>query len=235
MDNRKIGIAIPTYNRPDVTIEAFRNVVYDDRVSEITIVDDCSPEDFIWNLQSNAKNFNKVSVYVNPFNIDCFRNKKTSIFNSVSDWVILFDSDNILSPLYIDRLFAIEKWEPNTIYTPFFAEPHFDFRAYSGLTITKENVAEYIDKPMFETMLNACNYFVNRNEYLRVWDGSVDPVTSDSVYVCLRWLEAGNKIQVVDGLQYYHRVWTESHYQKNVNRTPVGFHQEVLNKLRQLK
>jgi len=235
MNNRTIGIAIPTYNRLDVTVESFRDTLMDERVAEVVLSDDCSDKDLFWHLQNHVKVWDKVKVFRNEINLDCFKNKKKSVELSTQDWLILFDSDNILRADYLHRLFLIENWEPNTIYTPCFAEPHFDFRAYSGLIITKENVAEYIDKPMFETMLNACNYFVNRNEYLRVWDGSVDPVTSDSIYVCLRWLEAGNKIQVVDGLQYYHRVWTESHYQKNVNRTPIGFHQEVLNKLRQLK
>ena len=41
-EDRKISIAIPTYNRSDMTINAFLSVYDDKRVAEIVIVDDVS-------------------------------------------------------------------------------------------------------------------------------------------------------------------------------------------------
>jgi hypothetical protein len=84
-------------------------------------------------------------------------------------------------------------------------------------------------------MLNAMNYFVHRDEYLRVWDGSIDPVTSDSLFQNYNWLKAGNEISVLPELEYEHRVHSGSHYQNNVRRTPRGFHESIIQKLKELR
>lgn len=240
MDNRKIGIAIPTWNRVDVLIESFSNVLSDKRVEQINICDDASDLEIFKQVKSiadvlNSTHNNKITLSRNLTNQDCFRNKMHSLFGVSSDWAILLDSDNVIDTGYIDKLYEFEQWDEDTIYTPCFAEPNFDFRDYSGILISKENIAEFIDKPMFEVMLNASNYFIHKDTWLSVWDDSVNPVTSDSIYVCYKWLEAGNKIKVVNGLHYFHRVWSQSHYQNNVSRTPQGFHEDILNKIRQLK
>jgi len=238
-DKRKIGLAIPTYNREDLLYKSFEYLLADKRVITINISDDNSDIDLFTRVSSWLAYSEKITMTRNSENIGCFMNKRNAaigVNGKCQDWIILMDSDNVFGVDYLDRLYEIDKWEPDTIYTPCFAAPSFDFRAYSGLTISKENVAEYIDRPLFQTMLNACNYFVNRNSYLAldIWNG-IDPVTSDSIFVCLKWLEAGNKIKVVEGLQYFHRVHEGSHYQNNISRTPAGFHESILNQLRDLK
>lgn len=230
----QISIAIPTWERVYETLKSFSDVYDDERISEIVIVDDASSLEKFNELKELCDLMPKVKLYRNVTNQDCYRNKMTAISYATNDWCILLDSDNHIDKLYIDKLFEIKEWNNKTIYTPDFAKPTFDFMAYSGLRITKENVSEWIDKPMFETMLNAANYFVNKNEYLAVWDGSIDPVTSDSIYVCYKWLEAGNVIEVVRGLQYEHRVWSGSHYINNVHRTEKGFHEKILQNLREM-
>jgi len=207
----------------------------DERIKSILVNDDDSELEQFEILKKNCLIFDKVKLCRNLFNIDCSANKMRSIWLSECEYNILLDSDNVIdSKNYIDKIFEYE-WRPDIILTPDFAEPHFDFRSYSGLLITKENVSEYIDKPMFETMLNANNFFVNRDKYLEVYgEDKFDPVTSDSIYFCYKWLASGNKIQVVPGLKYFHRVH-RGHYQENVHRTMPGFHQSILDKLKQLK
>jgi len=109
--------------------------------------------------------------------------------------------------------------------------PHFDFTKYQGIVFSKDNVSKYIDDVTFQTMLNAMNYFVNRDEYLRVWDGSIDPVTSDSIFHNYNWLKAGNSIFVLPGLTYEHRVHEQSHYKNNVRRTPKGLNKNIIEKI----
>lgn len=233
-ETRRISISIPTFNRCDMVMESFMDVYHDERVNEIVIVDDESD----WGLYTDLKNlvelYPKIKLWRNKENRQCYVNKATSLVYSNNDFCILLDSDNKISKDYLDKIFEIEKWEDDTIYTPAFAFPNFDFRQYSGLLITKENIAEYIDKPMFETMCNAANYFVNKNSYLDVWDEHLEPMTSDSIYMISRWLDAGNKVQVVSGLSYFHRVHSGSHYQNYKHLTPDGFHESVLNKLRSM-
>jgi glycosyltransferase involved in cell wall biosynthesis len=234
-DKRTISICIPTYNRVEMTIEAFYDVYEDKRISEIVIVDDASDLEVYEDLKSMTDFFPKVKLYRNLTNQDCYRNKMTAISYATNDWCILLDSDNKIDKTYLDVIFSFPEWPSKTILTPSFAKPTFDFRRYEGLIIGKNNIMSYIDMPLFETCLNACNYFVNRDEYLSVWDSRIDPVTSDSIYLISRWLEGGNNLYIVPSLHYEHKVHEGSHYKNNVHRTPTGFHESILNKLRNLK
>ena len=239
-DNRKISIVIPTFNRFELLFKSFETVYDDDRVKEIVIVDDNSDYGIFELVYIRSLTMPKIKLIRNEKNLDCYANKKEAVFHSQTDWVILLDSDNVISRDYLDALFKIKEWDDTTIYTPEFAAPLFNFKLYAGLLLTKENVSEWVDMPMLSTMLNAANYFVNRDNYLRVWDGSIDPVTSDSIYMVLNWLKSGYKIYVTEELQYYHRVDNHdgeaaSHYQTNVRRTKEGFHDTIINTLRSLK
>lgn len=234
-----ISLCITTYNRTELLFESFKHVIDDSRVSEIVIVDDNSD----WNLYDEIiyvlkeKPISKVKVYRNQSNIDCYRNKREAISKASNEWVIIFDSDNIITKQYINPLekLFIAGLNPKTVYQPSFAKPHFNFTKYESFLIDKSNVGKYMVDATFSTMLNAMNYFVNRDEYLKVWDGSIDPVTSDSIYQNLNWLKAGNNIYVVPGLEYEHRVHEGSHYQNNHRRTPRGFHQRIENELKTLE
>lgn len=234
-DERRISICIPTFNRAEMTIESFLDVYGDDRVGEIIISDDASDLAIYEELKSITDCLPKVKLYRNLTNQDCYFNKATAIGYATNDWAILLDSDNKISADYLDKLYEIPEWCISTIYTPSWANPHFDFRAFEGMTITRKNVAEWIDKPLAEVCLNAANYFVDVYKYLEVFDTQTNPVTSDSIYQCYNWLLEGGKISIVRGLQYEHRVHEGSHYKNNVHRTAPGFHESILQKLRELK
>jgi glycosyltransferase involved in cell wall biosynthesis len=232
-----ISLCITTYNRTDLLFESFKQVLDDPRVSEIVVVDDCSSEEVFREVLIRSKVTSRLRLYHNQKNLDCYRNKREAISKASNQWVIILDSDNIITKPYIDKIESLftAGLNPKTVYQPSFAKPHFNFTKYESFLIDKHNVAKYMVDDTFGTMLNAMNYFVNRDEYLRVWDGSVDPVTSDSIFQNYNWLNAGNNIYVVPGLEYEHRVHDGSHYQNNVRRTPRGFHQEIENKLKQMR
>lgn len=232
-----ISLCITTYNRIELLYESFAQVLNDPRVSEIVIVDDASDKIITrGSITEFTQKHGKIKAFFNKKNLDCYRNKREAISKATNEWVIIFDSDNIITTSYIDRIESLftAGLNPKTIYQPSFAKPHFNFTKYESFLIDKSNVGKYMVDPMFGTMLNAMNYFVNRDEYLKVWDGSVDPVTSDSIYQNYNWLKAGNSIYVVPGLEYEHRVHNGSHYQNNVRRTPQGFHDKIVNKLKAL-
>lgn len=229
----QISICIPTYNRTSLLIDSFKQVYDDERIGEIIIVDDCS-DLAIYNLVGEILfHYPKVKYFRNEINLDCYKNKRETVSKATSPFVILFDSDNELTTDYIDKIYA-EEWQPNKILQPSFAKPAFDFTRYEGLEITKENVSQYIGKPMFDTMLNAFNFFVNRDEYLKVWDGNVDPVTADSIYFNYCWLSNGGKIKVVPNLHYQHLIHSGSHYKNNVARTQNGFYESIINNLKNM-
>lgn len=233
-EGRKISVCYTTYNRVEQLLDSMENIYDDARINEIIVSDDHSFSEYYEMLQKYFEYMSKVKLFRNDVNLDCYKNKRQAVELATNEWVCLWDSDNVFGTDYLDTIFSLE-WDAKTIYTPCFAKPAFDFRPYENLLLSKENIAEYIDKPLLEVSLNACNYFVNRSEYLRVFDDSVDPVTSDTIFHSFNWLNAGNKIKIVAGLEYFHTIHPGSHYQNNVLRTPQGFHDKILNNLRNMK
>lgn len=214
----------------------------DHRIDEIVIADDCSDEAIYNSMVWYFKDFPNVKIFRNEYNLDCYKNKARVLELASNDWCILFDSDNVIDVSYINRIenLFVAGLNDKTAYMPSFAKPHFNFQGVAGVNINRGNISELIKRDDVQTMLNAMNYFVNRNEYLRVFDPSQDPVTSDSIYQNFRWLDLGNSIYVVPDLYYEHRVDNHaeeepSHYGKNVNRTPRGFHERILNNLKAMR
>lgn len=212
-----------------MTIEAFYDVYEDERISEIIIVDDASDFGIYEDLRSMCDALPKVKLYRNVTNQDCYRNKMTAVSFATNEWVCLWDSDNVFGKDYIDKLFELE-WNANTSYMPSFAAPTFDYSAFSGVTITRGNVASYMGLPMFDTMLNCMNFFINRPEYLRVFDGSINPHTADSLYFNYCWFNAGNCMYVTPGLKYGHTIHSGSHYIQNNHKTG-NLYEEIIQKL----
>lgn len=234
MDNRKITLAITTWNRFDLTIKSFENVIDDDRINDVVIVDDCSNDGSDKWLRDCFGGHKKVRIYINSETIDCYKNKAMAVMLAMQEWTIIFDSDNVIDTGYLDKLYEIPGWDTNTAYMPDAALPTFIYKEFSGLTITKENVASHMGKKFFDTMLNCMNYFVNKHQYLRVFEAGINPHTADSILQNYNWLKAGNSIHVVEGMSYYHRIHEGSHYKNNVHKTG-NLYAEIEEKLKQLK
>lgn len=233
MDSRKITIAIPTYNRVEWTIRAFEQVLYDDRVGEVVIVDDHSNIDDYAKLMDCVEGMDKVHLFRNDKNLGCYLNKRRAIELSGNEYCILLDSDNYIDLKFIDVLFS-RLWFPGIILAPDSGEPALNYHKFSGVTLTKYNIYELIDVGNMAMLLNTMNWFVNKNEYLKVFDDSVEPWTSDSIFFNYCWLAAGNFIDVVPGLSYHHEIHPESHYATHNAKAP-GFYELVIQKIKELK
>lgn len=192
-----LTLCITSWQRYQETLESFVQVANNDKISEIIIVDDCSDLDVYKKLETAVSFCSKVKLFRNLFNRDCYENKKTAVGYSNNKRCLIWDSDNILTNEFIEHLYSIPVWEDDTIYQPSWAKPLFDFRQYEGMTITKENVSEYIDKPMFSTMLNAMNHMVNRDMYLDVHQSDINPHTADSILQNYNHLKAYPAISTV--------------------------------------
>jgi glycosyltransferase involved in cell wall biosynthesis len=233
MQDRKISLCLTNYNRSTLLFEAFHRVLNDDRVSEIVIVDDCSKPELFEVIQGYSSKYPKIKLYRNTENLGCYRNKAEAISKAINEFVVIFDSDNTFTTDYVDALFKEPVWDRHRILAPEFARPHFDYRAFSLMTITKANVAEMMGVKRFDALINTMNYFVHRDEYLRVYDSGIEPWTADTAYQNFNWLKAGNGIHVLKGLQYDHLVHPGSHYQEH-NRKTGNFFNEVMAKMRAL-
>ena len=225
-----ITLAITTHNRPEMTFDSFSDVLNHDLISEVLIVDDHSELPNFIRLKELCEGNSKIKLIRNEKNLGCYHNKRKAVLESKNEWVILFDSDNKIDRSYIDSIASIEL-DPNTIYAPEFAKPHFDYRGFSGVTMSKSNVSKYASQDKFDCLINTCNYLVCRDEYLSAWKDHLEPWTADTLFMNYNWLMAGNKIHVVKGMQYMHLVHDGSHYKEHVNKTG-NLADEVMKKLK---
>lgn len=238
MVGEKISLCITSWNRDSMTVQAYQHVADDPRIGEIIIVDDKSDPAYVRGLQQKATH-PKVKLFLNQENLGCYKNKAYAISQATFDYVIILDSDNVIDHNYLNAVFRSD-WHPYTILAPDFAKPHFDYTSFAGLLLTKENVRKYVRKPKFDCLINTMNYFVHRDEYIRVYDPSIEPWTADTIYQNYNWLKSGNKIYVVPGMQYFHNVHEKktnqegSHYQRYVRNTG-NLYQEIENKLMELR
>lgn len=231
--SKKLSLCYTNYNRLDMIVESFMDIHDHPLIDEIVISDDHSDLNIYMALEGICNFYPKVKLYRNAENVDCYRNKKEAIRRAINPYVIIFDSDNKMGEDYLDKLKETD-WKPDTILMPSWARPTFTYKEFSGMVIDKTNVASLMDRPFFSTMLNCMNCFVNRDEYLKVWDETVNPHTADSIYFNYCWLNAGNKIHVVDGLEYDHLIHSNSHYKLNNHKTG-DFYNVVEQKIRNLK
>lgn len=230
-----ISLCITTYNRLEFTIESFKQVLQDDRISEIILSDDCSELVIFEKLKTFCEGIPKVKLSRNLLQQGCYQNKMIAVSLASNPWVIIFDSDNVIDSSYIDALEKTGDLDPRTVYHPDFAMPHFNFSHFGGHTITKHNVKFYVDQYMGGTIFNAMNYVVNRDEYLKVFDRTYsEPWAADSIIQNYNWLNAGNSIFVVPFMRYCHQIHDGSHFKIHQHKSLKLAH-EYEEKLKQLK
>lgn len=234
MDSRKITLALTTYNRFDLLVKCFEQVIDDDRISEIVIVDDHSKTEIFEKILCTFNRYKKISVYRNNENLGVYKNKRESVYLSSNDWVIVFDSDNVIGKDYIDTLYALGDWHNVFVYCPAFARPKFDYRQFAGKMITKTTAAELFTKKQFDCLINTMNCFVHRDTFLSVFDPDTEPVAADSAYFNYRWLMAGYAMYVVPGLEYEHLIHPGSHYVQNI-KSSNAFHAKMMNAFKNMK
>jgi glycosyltransferase involved in cell wall biosynthesis len=158
------------------------------------------------------------------------RNKAEAISKAKNEWCILFDSDNILYPEYLDSLLSI--FNPKIIYCPEFAEPDFDFSNLPEF-ITKDNAKENLNEKMFRVFLNCCNYVVNRDEYLRVYEHDISVKESDTIHFNYLWLKAENEFYFVPGMKYFHLKHKDSGWLQN-HKENIQKANEIIEKIKLL-
>lgn len=226
IDKRKISLCITTYNRVDDTIRSFKNVLDDHRIQEIVIVDDSSNLELFQRLEDKIRALNEDALYQtikglvipqirlirNDQNLGVYKNKLRSVELASTEWCIVFDSDNVISKDYIDKLYQYAIWDTNCIYSPDFAMPEFDYTDFAGKIIDKENISRFTRFKMFDCWINTMNYFVNKRTFLRAKQDEVIPDAADSMYINYLLLKKGISIFTVPQMRYTHTLHQQSNY-----------------------
>ncbi len=215
--NQKISLCLTNYNRHDSLIASFEKVINDDRISEIIISDDRSEPEIYEKLKAVLAGTKKIKLHRNDINIGMSLNKCKSISLATNPWCILLDSDNVINTDYIDCLYDLFKWDPDTIYQPDFAAPSFDFRKFAGKLIDKNSNKEYINDSMYYCFLNACNYFVHRQRYIETYECNTLVKEVDTMWHNYNHLKAGGKIYFVPEMTYTHTVHAGSGWLQNAD------------------
>jgi glycosyltransferase involved in cell wall biosynthesis len=215
-----LTLAITVYNRYEMLLESFANVIDDPRIDEILIMDDASEPEY-WNKIKELPAFNtKIKVVRQLSNRGMSVNKKDAVYHSKNEWVILFDSDNVIGKDYLD---ALEKEfndvPPGTILCPSFAKPSFDYRAYQGRYIGPHNIKHLLStgETMINCFLNTCNYCVNKEWYLSVWEENKEMIASDTIWFNYLWIKSGKAMHVVPNMHYFHRVHQGSGFMQDAS------------------
>lgn len=230
---KKLSVCYTNYNRYELIVESFIAIHDHDLIDEIIISDDASDIEIYAKLKTMCDLFPKVKLHRNDKNLNCYHNKHKAASLAKNDYILILDSDNSFSHKFID-IIGQQDWSFDTALMPCYAMPLFDYRQFSNEIISRHNVAQFMNFPMFRVMLNCCNYFVNRHFYLSCFDLSINPYTADSIYVNNNWLKNGGKIKVVEGLQYNHLIHKESHYQTHQHLTG-NLLNEIEDELRKMK
>lgn len=224
----KISLCITNWNRYELLLKSFEKVLFDDRVGEIVITDDCSDFCIYTKIVEYAKLYPKIKVFRNEKRLGVHGNKHQSVLKATLNWCIVFDSDNEISKEYIDKLYECQ-WREIRILAPDYAEPHFDYRMFAGIVFQRKNIRQYIGKRRFDALLNTMNYFVNRQHYLEVWQDKKDIIGADSIFFNYLWINSNREIQVVPKLRYSHLVHEYSYYQSVARKSvPLAKHYEQL-------
>lgn len=242
--DRKISLAIPHYNNSNFIIDAILPALNDDRVSEIIICDDYSKDVNILQELINNINNTKIKLFINNENKGCYHNKIETVSKCTNEWAILLDSDNILSPSYIDKLFEIPQWDETVIYSPSFAKTfpgviseYLNFTKYENTTITRDIYINNIHDNNFKCLINDCNYFIPIKSFLCCMtpiqhNYDKKKISSlDAAIFFTDWLCYGNTIFVVKDLHYDHRVHPNSTYMISTHEYENEIRHQLLNKI----
>jgi glycosyltransferase involved in cell wall biosynthesis len=223
-DQRRVSVAIPTFERRDPAAACLDRLIADDRVAEIVVRDDASHEAVYAVLcERLPQRSPKLRLARNSSNVGPLANKWRTIRDCTSDWVILLDADNSFDRSYLDLLFGIRPWDHNVIYCPDFARPHFDFTRWGGETIDLARAKTMLasDSQRFATtFFNTGNFFVKREQYLRRVQVFLDSVREvpDVLVANYAWMRDGGTLRVVKGLTYDHLVRSDGFHASNRDR-----------------
>ncbi len=215
-DRRTISLVLTHYNRPDLIVASLRYAIFDGRIGEIVVYDDCSASESYLRLEKRLSRMSKkIKIVRGKKNLGPLRAKIAAISHAENDRAILLDSDNVLSSHYVDRLYRIENWDRLAIYCPARAKPNFKFDKFCGVNLTNEVARRFArEESGFLELFNDGNYFVSVSDYertaLRVPERNV--FAADVATFNAAWLQGGGHLVVVHGLAYYHRVHSESYW-----------------------
>ena len=219
-----ISIAIPYYNNSRFMEDTLKYIVTDPRITDIVITDDSSKPEDLKKLEEIIKPYPQIKLFKNNTNLGVFPNKMKALSKCSNKWAVLLDSDNMLEKKYIDAIYQEKKWNENMVYAPEWAKTFpgnhssmLNYKWLSNKIIDKTKVMQLRSNSKFKCVVNTGNYFLNVKNFIYTMDTSAlkfdDSMSCiDVFYANHIWLMNGNKIKIVKGMEYSHRLHKSSTY-----------------------
>jgi hypothetical protein len=179
-------------------------------INEIIIQDDCTDD------YNNLKLLEKenIKVFQNTKRLKPLLSRIEILKNCNNDWVLLMDSDNFLDKNSFDNLFKVlTELKDNTIYSPDFARPAFNYKKYSNTVIDFDFAKKEINQDTFQAFLNTGNYLVPKQNYLKIAEKIEQEYHEHMIevmYYNFLWLKNGNYIKCVENYEYDHTMRGDS-------------------------
>ena len=214
------SVAITTYNRPEMTTRAIKSVINDPLCADMIVVDDHSTSanviKLINSIAASLEGKRLVTFIENPENIGMSRNKNKAIFLSKCEKVLILDSDNYLLDGFLAKAAGFVHMK-DTILMPEKAMPEFNYADFASRIIDKHTIKEFLYNPIFQVMLNTCNYIVPRELYHKVYQHNPEIKETDTLWFNYLWLKAGYKFFIVPGMEYIHEIHEGSGWLQNAD------------------
>jgi glycosyltransferase involved in cell wall biosynthesis len=211
-----ISIAIPAFNSSAYIELAFKEIYDDPRVTEIVVVDDHS-DDFP-TLERKLAQYEKVKLVRNEENLGGFWNKQKAVSLCVNKWVGVLDSDNRLTPDYLEAWYDVTVPDQTVIYCPVKGRDSLNYKEIEAEYMGLEEIKDYLEMyPVMTTkFLNTGNYIVNREKYLSVFRGKVNKSVPCAIAFNYLWLLAGYQFFICPNMNYVHTVGFGRFWKDNV-------------------
>jgi glycosyltransferase involved in cell wall biosynthesis len=113
----KVSVCIPTYNQGPFIEQSVRSALNQTlQPFEIIVSNDCSTDDTGETLNRLNKEISILKIINQPVNLGISKNTDFCLRAATGDFIVRLDSDDFLSPLYIEKLSLLLVNNPNAGY-----------------------------------------------------------------------------------------------------------------------
>ena len=220
-----IDIVIPIYNAKEFVIECLESIIkYTTTKYRIIAVDDCSTDGISEVLDEYEKKYDFIFVYHHEHNVGYTANVNKGFELSESEWVLLLNSDTVVTPYWLENLLEATQEDNVAIIGPLgnaaswqsvpnvlSKQGGWDFNLLPD-NITPSDIAFQLNINRQSTfaeagVLNGFCQLINRNIFFEV--GGLDEIAFPKGYgeendLCARLIEKGYRLLVCPNSYVYH-------------------------------
>ena len=213
-----LSIAIATMRRWDFLKDSIPVYLARPEVKEVILCDETG-EDCAAALASPFGTHPKLRLVTNEKRLGIYQNKRKALSLAKGEWVAVLDSDNFFSDEWFDTLLRCDFSNKKQIYgsadckfiNNITNEITYPLKAFSGLTLSRENWNTMFQKERWTWILNDGNWVVPKDTIYCLPDFPEKNLhAADAIYMLRLFIKYGYKITFVPDLEYLHIVHSGS-------------------------